>query len=177
MTTQHYAIFIVVLLVFIFIRDLYYINTRILCRFTRIDKSVKKKWASSKTRRIEFDKGWYYIITQRIKFDTMFFGLLPLKVLEFNWHNKYPVNPDSGKADDELPEERKNLDKTEDIEALNRGTQKSYGSVKGGVLGGGWLPIMLVVGVVASLYFSWQLMGKVDMLGQAINVLQELAMK
>jgi hypothetical protein len=156
--------------------NIYRINTKILCRFMRRDKSVKKKWVKPRNgERVEFDGGWYYVITKRILFETMMF--MPAKVLEFSYKSIYPRDPETGEANAETPEARRNLNKREDIEALEVGSQRALGKVKVGVMSGGWLPIILVVGVVACLYFVWQMRGQIDAVGQALNVLQEMMMK
>lgn len=178
MTNQQFMLSLVFMTVAMFVYNLYRTNARILCRYSGRDKRVRKKWAKSKNgERIEFDNGWYYIITKCIKLDATFFNLLPVRVLEFSYLSKYPNNPDTGEPLAETPEMRKNLNKREDVEALEFGSQRALGKGKVGVMGGGLLPIILVVAVVASLYLNWQSSAKIDMLGQAINVLQEMQMK
>lgn len=178
MTFQQFFQAVAILVAVTFIIDLYKINHRILCRFTGKDKRVKKKWVKPVNgERIEFDKGWYYVATNCIRHDTTWFGLLPVILLEFNYKSKYPLDPDTGEPLEETPEMRRNLDKREDIQAYNEGGRKAAGLGKVSVLGGGLLPIILVIGIIASLYLNYQAMGKIDMLGNAINVLQQMMMK
>ena len=168
----------VLIVVAIFAYELFMVNTRIRCIFTGRDKKIKKKWAKpTNGERIEFNNGWYYVVTHCITYDTALFGLLPVAVLNFTWRNKYPIDPATGDVATETPEMRKNLDKREDIQAYNEGGRVAIGKTKVGFMGGGILPIILVVGVVASVYFIFQMRGQIDMLGQAINVLQEMIMK
>jgi len=150
--------------------------------FTRRDKTIARKWAKAKNgERIEFNGGWYYVNMKRIKLEALDKGfnlLFPTMVrcLEFTYSSIWPIDPETGEAGAETPESRKNLDKREDIEALNVGSQRAFGKQKMG-MAGGWMPVAMLIGIVASLYFNYQAAGKIDMLGQAINVLQELAMK
>ncbi len=181
MSIQQFMIYIVVFGAVYAAFCSYRAKTRIYCTFTRQDNTVSHKWVRAVNgERIEFAGGWYYVKTACVTLEALESGfnmLFPTMVrrLEFTWKNKYPIDPKTGEPSAETPEMRKNLNKREDIEALNRGTQQAFGKAKVGLMGGGILPIILVVGVVASLYFIWQLMGKVDMLGQAINVLQTLS--
>ena len=181
MSIQQFLICIVAFGILFAIYSCHRAKTKVYCTFTRRDKTVSHKWGKAKNgERLEFDSGWYYIITSRIKLKALDVGfnmLFPTMVrcLDFTYKSIYPIDPETGKADEETPEARKNLDKREDIEAFNLGSQKAFGKPKLG-FGGGWLPIILVVGIIASVYFSWQLMGRVDSLGQAVNVLQEMMM-
>jgi len=158
-------------------------KTKIYCTFTRKDKTTEHKWIKAKNdERIEFGGGWRYVKTRCITLESldkgfnMFFPTM-VRRLYFVYGKEYPLNPDTGETLEETPEMRKNLDKREDIEAFNIGSQKSYGKVKGGLLGGGWLPIILVVGIVACMYLIWQMQGSINSLGNAVNVLQEMIMK
>ena len=183
MTIQQFLIYVIAVGILLAIFSCYRAKTKVKCTFTRRDKTVTTKWAKAKNgERIEFDGGWYYIVTRRIKLqalDSAFNLLFPtmIRLLEFTYKSIWPIDPETGEADAETPEARKNLDKREDIEAFNLGSQKAFGKAKGGMLGGGWLPIVLVVGIVACVYLIWQMQGQVDNLGNAINVLQEIMMK
>jgi len=157
-------------------------KTRVYCTFTRRDKTMRHKWARAiNGERIEFGGGWYYVVMSCVTTEALesgFNAIFPTMIrrLAFTYKNKYPIDPETGEPSAETPEMRKNLNKREDIEALEVGSIKALGKGRVGLMGGGWLPIILVIGVVASLYFIWQLMGKVDMLGNAINVLQQMQM-
>lgn len=178
MTFQQFALVVGLLIVFRFLFDLYRINNRVLCRFTGRDNRVKKKWAKLvENGRVEFNKGWYYILTRCLRSDTTFFGLLPVTFIEFSYKSKWPISPETGEPEQETPEMRKNLNKREDIQALEVGSQKAMGGVKVAGVGGGWLPIALVIGIVVIIYLMFQMRGQIDMLGQAINVSQELQLQ
>ena len=177
MATTQFLTYLVVMFVLMLGYNLYLSNNRIMCRITRRDKSVRKKWAKPVNgERIEDGSAWYYVRTKCIKSETSFFGLIPVRVLDFSYLSSQPLDPDSGEPVAESPEVRRNLDKREDIEAYNEGGRVAMGKGKIGFMGGGIMPIILVIGVVASVYFIWQLMGKIDMLGQAVNVLQNMMM-
>lgn len=177
MSVQQFFIVLVALIAFSFVFNLWRINNRVQCRFTGRDRRVKKKWAKPVDgQRIEYKNGWYYVITKCLRLDSVFFGLLPLYFLEFTYTNKYPLNPDTGEPEEETPEMRKNLNKREDIQALELGSQRALG--KGATTKmGGWLPIALVVGLAATLYLVYQMQGQIDSVGNALNVLQEMMMK
>ena len=183
MSIQQFLISIVAIFILLAAYNCYRAKNQVYCFFTRRDKTVAHKWAKAKNgERIEFDGGWYYIVMRRIRLEALVSGfnlLFPTMVrrLEFTYRSIWPIDPETGDADAETPEARKNLDKREDIEAFNIGSQKSYGKVKGGLLGGGWLPIILVVGIVSCLYLVWQMQGSINSLGNAVNVLQEMMMK
>jgi hypothetical protein len=183
MSTQQFIIYIVVIGVIYASYCSYRAKNKVYCTFTRRDKTTGHKWIKAKNgERIEFDGGWYYVVMGCITteaLDSGFNMIFPTMVrrLDFTWKSSYPKDPATGEPLPETPEMRKNLNKREDIEALNKGTQQAFGKGKIGLMGGGLLPIMLVIGLAASLYLIFQLMGKVDMLGQAINVLQQMAAK
>jgi len=182
MSIQQFMICIVAFGILYAIYSCHRAKTKVYCTFTRRDKTVGYKWAKAKNgERIEFDSGWYYIITSRVKLKSldvgfnMFFPTM-VRCLDFTYKSIWPIDHETGKADEETPEARKNLDKREDIEAFNLGSQKSYGKPKFGLLGGGWMPVILLVGMVACLYLIWQMQGQIDSVGQAMNVLQEMMM-
>lgn len=157
------------------VMQLYRINTKVLCRYTGRDKSVKKKWAKAKNgERIEFANGWYYIRSRCIKFESSFFNLLQMRVIEFSYLSHEPLDPATGEPTTLTPEERKNLDMREDVENLGEGSKKSFGVKKQGLFGGSLIPIVLTVGIVACFYFIWQLTGKVDMIGAGQNVMEQM---
>lgn len=177
MSTQQFFLVLIALVVFSFIYNLWRINNRVQCRFTGRDKRVKKKWAKPVDgQRIEYKGGWYYVITKCLRLDSVFFGLLPMYFLEFTYKNKYPLNPDTGEPEIETPEMRKNLNKREDIQALELGSQRALGKGTTAKMGG-WLPIALVIGLIVCVYFLFQMRGQIDMLGNSINVLQEMMIK
>ena len=183
MSIQQFLIFVVAFGILFAVYSCHQAKSKVLCSFTRRDKTVAHKWAKAKNgERIEFGGAWYYIVMGRIKLQALTQGFnlaFPTMVrrLDFTYRSIWPIDPETGEADAETPESRKNLDKREDIEAFNLGSQKAFGKAKGGMLGGGWLPIVLVVGIVACVYLIWQMQGQVDNLGNAINVLQEMLMK
>lgn len=182
MTFQQFILVIIVVGILYAIYNCHRAATRVYCSFTRRDKTESHKWAKAKNgERIEFDGGWYYVDMARIKLVALKSGfnmLFPTMVrkLDFRYNSSRPVDPQTGEADWETPEARKNLNKREDIEALERGSQAAMGRGKATAMGG-WLPIILVVGMVALMYFMFQMRGQIDNLGNAINVLQEMMMK
>lgn len=175
MTTQQFIIYIAVVFIGLFFYNTWQARNRVYCRFTRKDRSTGKKWAKFKNgERLEWEGGWYYVDTDRIIFDTIYFGLVGVRVLEYKKGVSNPRNPRTGDYGWESAEARKNLNKREDIEALELGSQKALGKAKVPILGGGWLPIILVVGIVACFYFIWQQNSKIDMVGMGQNVIEQM---
>jgi hypothetical protein len=159
-------------------------KSKIYASFVKRDRTKGHKWVKAKNgERIEYENGWYYVVMKCVTtepLDTGFNMLFPTMVrqLDFTYKSKYPIDHDTGEPLAETPEMRKNLNKREDIESLNQGTRQAFGKgAKVGLLGGGLLPVLLIVGVVISLYFIWQLMGAVNNLGFAMNVIQNMLIK
>lgn len=183
MSFQQFIIAIIVVAFVYAIFNCYRAKTRVYCTFQRRDKTVTTKWAKAKNgERIEFDGGWYYVNMKRITLRALESGfsfLFPTMVrcLEFRYNSSQPVDPETGENNWETPEARKNLNKREDIESLEMGSQRAMGKVKTGLLGTGWLPVILVLGIVICLYLVFQMRGQIDSVGNAINVLQEMMLE
>lgn len=158
---------------------------KIYCRFTRKDKTEIHKWIKAKKGdRVEFDNGWYTVITDCITLRKIASGvnmLFPMQVrcLNFSYKSTLPDDPKTGEPYIITAEMRKALEISDDVGALNKGSQSVYGkpSKIGGLFGGGLMPIILVVGIVAIGYFVFQLSGKVDALGLSYNTVQEMLMQ
>jgi hypothetical protein len=150
------------------------------CMFLRRDRSWKNKWVKAKAGRIEFDGGWYYFNPKRtfskILDEGFPYMIFPTKVdaVILRWDKPNALNPEDFSNDWETPEARKNMNKTEDIEALAKGNRQSLGKPQKKGMLEGYMPIIMILGVVALGYMMYMLMGKIDMLGQAINVLQSM---
>lgn len=184
MSIQQFLIYIIIIGVCFASYTAHRAKSKIYCTFVRRDGTVGHKWAKAQNgERIEFAGGWYYVVMKRITHEALDSGfnmIWPTMVrrLEFTYKSVWPLDPETGKAEAETPESRKNLNKREDIESYNRGSQAAVGKVKmGGMFGTGLLPIILVVGIVACLYFIFQMRGQIDNLGNAINVIESLITK
>ena len=183
MSVQQFLIVVIAVGVFYAAYTSHRAKNKVYCTFTRRDKTTGHKWAKAKNgERIEFAGGWYYIDMECVTteaLDSGFNMIFPTMVrrLFFRCGNKYPLNPKTGKDDWETPEARKNLNKREDIEALELGSRKALGAGKVSMFGGGLLPIILIVGLIAVIYFIFQMRGQIDQIGNALNVLQQMMMK
>jgi len=182
MSYQQTFLYLIIFAILYAIYSCYKVKTRVLCTITRRDKTKVRKWAKAKNGyRIEVDKGWYYVNMRRITllpYEEGVHLLFPTmaRCLEFRYNSTQPIDPETGENDYETPQSRRNLNKTEDIEALEIGSKKALGTVKaGGILGGGWMSLIMVVGILLTLYFVYTLNSHVNSLGNAINVLQTLA--
>lgn len=157
------------------------LKTRIHCTFIRADKTKIEKWVKATQRRIAFDGGWYYVVPKRIilaVWDKGIFSLFPTKVqsLIFKWDDPNPLDPETFNNTWETPETRANLNKEEDIRAYAHGNMTATGKQKKGMLEG-LMPILTIAGFVIVGYVLYIIMKKQDMLGNAINVLQEMLMR
>ena len=153
------------------------LRNQIFCTYRRRDKTKLKKWGKAiEGYRINFDNGWYYIDIKRCVLEFRWVGILPIwvRTLDFRFDSPMPLDPETFNNDWQTPEARKALDKTEDVKALNEGSKKALapaGKVAG-AFGGGLMPILMIGGLLITLYFVYQLSGKIDMVGQAMNVIQ-----
>lgn len=162
------------------------LSRKIYCTFTRKDKTVIHKWIRVDTQgrgRVEFDNGWYYYTPAQVILESYNKGIhavLPtnIRTLYFKYDTKGALDPSTHDDSWLTPQMFKNLSKQNDVESLNRGSEKALKTAKasGSILGGGWMPIILVVAIVAIGYLVWQQKGQIDKLGFAINTLQEMIM-
>ncbi len=160
------------------------LKSQIWCSFRRADKTKIEKWAKAVDiyrREIKFDGGWYNIKIRRVTLMLWTKGihsLIPIWVrsLDFRYDSNMPIDPDTGDAGYDDPLERRALDKSDDLAALMETQSKSLGSAKKKSALESYMPIIVILGFLISGYMIYNLQGKVDMLGQAINVLQSMMM-
>lgn len=179
MDTTTLLIAAVILLIGFLVFELNKMKGRIFCRYFRADGTDIEKWVKAKQRRTEFDDGWYYVNNKRISMhvlDKGIFKLFPIRVpcLTYYWWSPQPIDPKTGEAGWETPEARKNLGKEEDIRALMVGTQKAVGIQAKTSFLDRWLPYIMVIAIVIIGYMIYTLNSRIDMLGQAINVVQTM---
>ena len=156
-------------------------KNNIYCMFIRADKTWINKWAKPKQRRIVFDNGWYYLNSKRMisrVLEDGIYKLFPQKVHAqiFRWNSSNPLNPDDFTQTWETPESRKNLNKEEDIRDLMVGNVQALGTKKKKGMIEGLMPILTVVGFVIVGYLLYTVMKKQDMLGNALNIIQQMLM-
>jgi hypothetical protein len=168
-------LFMLLLLIAFQVYSTYDANKKIWCIFRREDKTKVAKWAKPNQAVIDFDGGWYQVEARRITTMIKIVGFMPtiIKSLDFTHDSTRALDPDTFTAS-MSPEERKQLDKRDDIKALETGNQqalKSGGAVR---LGGlqQYMPLVTIVGFIIVGYFIYMLMGRIDQLGFAMNVIQ-----
>lgn len=159
------------------------LSRKIYCTFTRKDKTVIHKWIRVDTQgrgRVEFDNGWYYYTPAQVILESYNKGIhavLPtnIRTLYFKYDTKGALDPATHDDSWLTPQMFKNLSKQNDVESLNRGSEKALKTSKQGasILGGGWLPIILIVGIVAIGYLVWKQQSMVNSLGMQSNVMQQ----
>ncbi len=185
MSVQQFFIYIVILGVIYASYCSYRAKNKIYCTFTRRDKTVGHRWIKvhKNGERIEYGGGWYYVDSDCITteaLDSGFNMIFPTMVrrLEFTWGHQLPINPKTGLPIVQTPEMRKNLNKREDIEALELGSKQALSgkAAKVGLLGGGWMPIIIIVGLLVVGYMEYQNQKRMDAVGLAINTLQQMMM-
>lgn len=154
--------------------SVYSVRDKIWCTFRRIDKTKISRWARMGQSRIEFDGGWYQVepgrVTLAIKWNP-----LPawVRTLDFRHDSSRALDPDT--FDNQYtPEARKQLDKTDDIRALEQGNQSAL-TAKGGKQGmlQQYLPLIVLIGFLAVGFLVYRQQAQVDKLGFAINFVQE----
>lgn len=176
-------VFFVIIIIAIFgmtVYSAYDKKDKIWCQFIRRDRTKMEMWVKTTQGRIKYGGGYYYVVTRRVTLMLWTKGIhavIPIWVrsLNFRYDSSMPLDPATGEYGWETPEARANLDKTEDIRALNEGNVKAQGKQKQSVLSG-WMPIITIIGFLIIGYMLYTQQQKTDMLGQAINVLQQMLM-
>ena len=149
------------------------------CTFIRPDTSKIYKWIKAKQRRVEFDGGWYYINPKRRILENIDKGihlLFPTKATAFifRWDSSQPLDPTTFENNWETPEARLALNKEEDIRAYSAGNVQAISSKgKQGMLER-LMPILMLVSVIIIGYMAYSMTKRMDMLGNAMNVIQQM---
>ncbi len=155
--------------------SVYSVKERIWCTFRRRDRTKIEKWARKDQRRIVFDGGWYHVEPDRTTL-MIKWNPLPMWVrsLDFRWDSSRALHPDTFK-NEFSPEERKQLDTSDEIRAFDEGGIRAMntGRQKKGMLDT-LFPIIVIVGMVAIGYMLWTTQKRLDMIGQATNVIQSM---
>jgi len=156
----------------------YSLKKKVYCTLIRKDTSRVSLWAKVyEGGKVILDGGWYYINPERrilAWYDGGIHKIFPTKIdtYMFKWDSSQPLDPRTWDSDYEKPEDRKNLDKTEDLVALNKGTQAAMSKTKTGGILTQYMPIITLVGFLVLGYFIWKMQGKMDMLGQGQNYIE-----
>jgi hypothetical protein len=157
------------------------LSHKIHCTFRRADRTRLKKWATESQARIEFDGGWYQVEPARTTLELWSAGihfLFPtwIRTLDYRYDSARALHPDTFE-NTYTPEARKQLDMTDDVRAMSEGHRQALsGKAKVGRLTE-LMPIIMILGFAAVGFVVYTMLGKIDGLGQAVNVLQSMMMK
>ncbi len=153
------------------------LKNKILCTLNRADRTKIQKWAKIDQTRIDMDGGWYEVkpecTTLRL-WDSGIHFLFPtwVRCSDYRHGSAKPLNPDTY-DNTYSAEERKQLDKTDDIRALEQGNQRSLiqGAGKQGLFQK-YLPIIMIGGFLIIGWFLWQMQAKMNLLGAGQNYIE-----
>ncbi len=151
------------------------LKDQIWCTYRKRDKTKIEKFVKAKEKRTIFDGGWYDIIPQSITlmlWDKGIHWLLPIwvRTLDYRHNSPKPLDPNTFE-NDYTPEERAQLDMSDDVADFAKGTAQSLQAKgKKGMLEA-YMPMIMLIAVIGIGYMLWTLNQRIDMLGQAINML------
>ena len=156
------------------------LKNKVYCTFVRRDKTVIEKWAKVGQGRIEFDGGWYYVNPRRVTlqfWDKGIHTIIPTRIqrMQFRWDSSQALDPETFSNDYEKPEERLQLDKTEDYRAYSEGNRAALTSAKQkkGMLDQ-LMPIIILGGFAIVGYMLYQNGHRMDMLGAQQNTIFQM---
>lgn len=157
------------------------VKNKVHCYFITPQLTLIKKWIKSMQRRVEFMGGWYYVHPKRVIGEDMSSGIhafFPTKAsaLIFKWDSTQALDPRTFSNDYEKPEDRAGLDATEDIRGYSAGNVQAIAAKGKQTLLERLQPILIVVVVVIVGYMMYSMTKRMDMLGQALNVIQQQLM-
>ncbi len=177
--TTTWFVFIILIVAYL-AYDTRSLSKKVFCTFRGRDGTRLTKWATMTQGRILHDNGWYYVRPDRT-YQALYTGglhfLIPtwIRCSDYKWDSPQPLDPKTWNNDYETPEQRRQLDKEEDIRALHEGNRKAQGAMKQGALSN-FMPIIIVIGFVAVGFVIYMVSKKIDNVGFALNVVQaELA--
>jgi hypothetical protein len=150
------------------------LKDKIFCTFYRANKTKIEKWAKDKQRLIDFDGGWYEVdpscIVLQLKWNP-----LPvwIRASTYRFDSPKPLNPSS--FDNRYtPDERKQLDKADDIRELQVGNNRAVQGSKQKVAIGGFLPIIILIGFVIVGFMLWQQGSHINQIGNGQNAIESM---
>ena len=175
--SSQYLIYAILAIVIYSIFSGYNLRNKIYCTFRTRDKTKVYKWVKAiDGYRIEWGNGWYYIDIKRCVLAFKWVGILPLwvRTLDFRFDASKALDPETFDNAYESPEERKALNVKDDMQAANQGSQRALapGGKVSGMFGGGLMPILMIGGILLSLYFSYTAANRTDKVGVQGNATQ-----
>lgn len=149
---------------------------RIWCSYRRADRTKLEQWAKENQKVIIFDGGKYHVEPSRVVLKLYTGGihiLFPtwVRCLDYRHDSARALHPDTFE-NSFTAEERQQLDASDDIAQLLKGSQQAMIKPQKQLLGS-WMPIIVIVGflIVGWLIYSQQ--GKIDMLGNGQNYIEQ----
>ncbi len=154
-------------------------KSHIYCMFIRWDGTWINKWAKPMQDRIDFDKGWYKLNPEMMiskVLDNGIHKLFPTKVDAqiFRFGNPDPLNPFKFEIASLTPEQRKALNKREDIEAYAQGNRTSLQSKQRKGMLESLMPMITLAVFAVMGYMIYILNSRVDQIGFGQNVVQQM---
>lgn len=154
---------------------LYGLKTKILCSYRRTDRTKIEKWATPNQSRIEFEGGWYQVEPARTVIQWKVYAFMfpvPVRALDFRHGSSRALDPSTFNSDF-TAEERKQLDRTDNLLGLQTASQQATkGNRKQGMLEQ-YLPYIMLAGFAIMAYFIFQVSGKADRIGLGQNVIEQ----
>ncbi len=151
----------------------YNYGNKIWCTFRTREKTLIGKWVKANDGTVVFGRGKYTVDPSRV-----FLGIkwLPLpmwvKIADFRYNSPLALEPHS--FDNSLtPERRTQLDISDAVEGYTRGGQKALAASKKKGFMEGWLPILLIAGIVIIGYLVYKQQARIDLLGNGQNAIQQ----
>ncbi len=175
-TYVYFLVFIILYLTY----TAYNFRKRIWCTFRRADRTKIYKWATMMQGGtwpdVEFEGGWYHVTPARTVIEwKMILGFFPMPVrgLDFRHGSANALNPDT--FDSSMSDkERAQLNTSDAIRGWIEGGRKAMEPKgKKGFLGN-YMPLLIIIGIAGFGYMLWTLSQRIDMLGNALNTIQQM---
>ncbi len=172
--TSTMFIFMLLILVTFQVYSTYHYSSMVWCTFRRVNKTRISKWAKLTQARVEFEGGWYDVEPSRITTGIKWLPLpMVVNCLDFRHNSPRALDPDTF-DNSYTPEARKQLDKADDIRALEQGNQQSLTTkpIKQGMLQQ-YMPLITLIGFIIVGFLVYRQQGQIDKVGFGMNVVQE----
>lgn len=175
LSSSQMIIAVVILFVAFGIYQSYSLKDKVYCTFIRRDRTEINKYAKIKQGRIDFDNSWYNIDPRRVTLKLVWCGIIPthVKCLRYKFDSNMPLDPTNWNNDYDNPQDRKALDKTEDLTAFLTANKQSIAKAPGKKsFLESLLPVLTIGGFVILGYFIVTMTKKIDLLGAGQNFIE-----
>jgi len=132
LSTSQLIIGFIVIIVIYGIFQIYTLKDKLQCTFIRKDRTEITKLVKMNQGRVIFDNAFYNIVPNRTILKMMWIFIFPtwIRCSIWKWDSNMPIDPTTWSNDYDNPADRKALDKTEDLMALQKTQETSL--IKGG---------------------------------------------